>query len=106
MRYLQIQVKGYKALADVTLDLHPLTVMIGPNGCGKTSLLEVFHLFREGATGQLATAITSLGGFNNIVSQMPKMSSRLEFVLKASDLLQGVSPSGVVPCRSVSSCTE
>jgi predicted ATPase len=90
MRYLQIQVKGYKALADVTLDLHPLTVMIGPNGCGKTSLLEVFHLFREGATGQLATAITSLGGFNNIVSQMPKMSSRLEFVLKASDLLQGV----------------
>lgn len=29
MRYLQIKVKGYKSLADVTLDLHPLTVMMG-----------------------------------------------------------------------------
>ena len=59
MRYLQIQVKGYKSLADVSLDLHPLTVMIGPNGCGKTSLLEVFQLVREPAFGSLVAAITN-----------------------------------------------
>jgi len=33
----QIQIKGYRSLVDVKLPLHPLTVMIGPNGSGKTA---------------------------------------------------------------------
>ena len=83
MRYLQIQVKGYRALADVTLDLHPLTVMIGPNGCGKTSLLEVFQLLREAAQGRLGEAITNLGGFMTLLTCTSGAPARMEFVLKA-----------------------
>lgn len=90
MRYLQIQVKGYKSLANVTLNLHPLTVMIGPNGCGKTSLLEVFQLLKEGALGQLSAAITNLGGFNNILSHTAGASSKLEVFFKAADLSQTI----------------
>lgn len=82
MRYLQIQVKGYRALADVTLDLHPLTVMIGPNGCGKTSLLEIFQLLKEAAQERLAEALSSLGGFTNILTRTSDAPPRLEVVLK------------------------
>jgi predicted ATPase len=82
MRYLQIQVKGYKSLADVTLDLHPLTVMIGPNGCGKTSALESFNLFREGAYGRLEEALTRLGGFPSLLTHTHQPSSRLELALR------------------------
>jgi len=82
MRYLQIQIKGYRVLADVTLDLHPLTVMIGPNGCGKTSLLEIFQLLKEAAQGRLAEAISNLGGLTTLLTHTSDAPSRLEIVLK------------------------
>ena len=36
----RFQVQNYKALRDVTLDLTPMHVLIGPNDAGKTSILE------------------------------------------------------------------
>ena len=36
----RFRVQNYKALRDVTLDLTPVHVLIGPNDSGKTSLLE------------------------------------------------------------------
>ena len=34
----QIRIQNYKALRDVTLDLTPIHVLIGPNDSGKTSI--------------------------------------------------------------------
>ncbi|HOM52570.1 MAG TPA: AAA family ATPase [Phycisphaerae bacterium] len=36
----QFRVRNYKALRDVTLDLTPVHVLIGPNDSGKTSMME------------------------------------------------------------------
>jgi predicted ATPase len=36
----RLRVQNYKALRDITLDLTPIHVLIGPNDSGKTSLLE------------------------------------------------------------------
>ena len=36
----RFQVQNYKALRDVTLELTPIHVLIGPNDSGKTSILE------------------------------------------------------------------
>ena len=35
-----IHLKGYKAHRDTTVSLEPLTVFVGPNGSGKTSVLD------------------------------------------------------------------
>ena len=40
MMITRFQVQNYKALRDVTLDLTPMHVLIGPNDTGKTSILE------------------------------------------------------------------
>ena len=39
----QFSVKNYKCLADVTLPLTPIHVLIGQNDTGKTSLLEAIR---------------------------------------------------------------
>ena len=36
----KFRVQNYKALRDVTLDLTPMHLLIGPNDSGKTSILE------------------------------------------------------------------
>lgn len=43
----KLTVRNMKCLRDVTLDLAPLTILVGPNDSGKTSLLEAIHLLSE-----------------------------------------------------------
>lgn len=54
-RITQLRVAGFRSLADVTLDLSPLTVLIGENGAGKSSILEALAILYT-ASLQLAHA--------------------------------------------------
>jgi predicted ATPase len=66
-----ITIQGYRRLYDVQVDMHdrPLTVMIGANGIGKTSLLEVFSLLAASANAQLGNRISELGGLSDIITR-------------------------------------
>lgn len=44
MRLSNISIQNYKALSDVSIDLGRVNVFIGPNGVGKTSVLEALGL--------------------------------------------------------------
>lgn len=48
----KVEIKGYKSAYDVTLDLGPLTVLVGANGSGKSSILEAI----AGTTAALRNA--------------------------------------------------
>jgi predicted ATPase len=41
----QVQVKGFKSLGDLRVDLAPLVVLFGPNAAGKSNLLDAIGLF-------------------------------------------------------------
>lgn len=43
-----MRIRGLRTLADVTLPLRGLTVLIGDNGSGKSSILEAFRIARPG----------------------------------------------------------
>ncbi len=60
----RIRVQGFRRLHDVDLKLRPLNVMIGANGCGKTSLLDVFSLLSASARGELKRTIRDIGGID------------------------------------------
>jgi predicted ATPase len=46
----RVHIIGYKSLADVTIDLKPLTVIIGPNAAGKSNLFDALGLLSRMAT--------------------------------------------------------
>jgi len=55
--------------------------MIGPNGSGKTALVEVFQLLRDAAQENLSAGIEKLGGLDAILSRIPDGPDRLKIGL-------------------------
>lgn len=62
-----ITIEGYRRLSSVHLAMRDLTVMIGANGVGKTSLLDVFKLLAASAKGQLLEQIG--GGLEGMLTR-------------------------------------
>ncbi|MCK4342776.1 MAG: AAA family ATPase [Phycisphaerae bacterium] len=56
----RFRVQNYKALRDVTLDLTPIHVLIGPNDSGKTSILEAIAALCRSVDHELMAAFTGL----------------------------------------------
>jgi len=66
--FTHLGIRNYKRLADCQLDLRPLAVMIGANGVGKTSLLEVIELLRGAAKSDLNARIVAKGGLDSLLT--------------------------------------
>lgn len=67
-RFGGISIRGFRRLREVHLDLRPLSVMIGANGTGKTSMLDVLTLLASSAQGGLSSALSELSGLPNILT--------------------------------------
>ena len=64
----KISVKRFRRLCDVELELRPLTVLIGANGTGKTSLLDVFSILASSAQGSLSKVISDFTGLPALIT--------------------------------------
>lgn len=64
MRFAHVRVDNFRSLRDVRLDLSPLTVIIGANGAGKSSLLEAISYFSHLPSGiTFSNLLAPQGGF-------------------------------------------
>lgn len=72
----QIRMTNWKSIADQTIDLKPLNVVIGANGSGKSNLLSVFRM--------LNAMFAHEPGFRNYVGQSGGADSILHFGKKRS----------------------
>jgi len=66
--FSRLSVSGYRRLKVVQLELRPLNVLIGANGVGKSSILDVFKLMADSANGNLETAVTESGGMSSLLT--------------------------------------
>lgn len=64
-----LRIRGYRRLYDVVLAMKPFTVLIGTNGSGKTSFLEVLSLLSASCNAQMASRISDLGGIGDILTR-------------------------------------
>ena len=85
----KISIHGFRRLLDVDLSLRPLNVVIGANGSGKTSLLDVFSLLAASASGKLNESINGQGGIQeNLTNLTAAKGSKAKFL--AFDLAMDV----------------
>jgi predicted ATPase len=71
-----LQVKGYRRLRAVdNLELGPVNVLIGANGVGKSSILEVLDLLAASANGDLENSISAAGGISALLTLDGKTDS-------------------------------
>lgn len=68
VRFGELSIQGFRRLNDVRLSLHPLSVMIGANGTGKTSVLDVLALLAASAQARLSSSLSDLAGLANILT--------------------------------------
>ena len=87
-RFSKLRIRGFRRLYDVRLPLRPLSVMIGANGTGKTSILDVLSLLANSAQGKLHDAITNLSALPNLLTYDHASDLRLEI----SMTVQGYEP--------------
>jgi predicted ATPase len=97
-----LSVRGYRSIRDLELDLSsPVTVVLGPNGSGKTNLYRAMYLLTAAAEGQLARTLAEEGGVPSVLWAGPRRKEpvRLYVRVDAEDLAYelSVGPNPPVP---------
>jgi predicted ATPase len=62
-----VHIRGYRSLRDIFLPLSQCTLVVGPNGSGKTNLYRSVQLLADAAAGRLGRSIAEEGGMQSIV---------------------------------------
>ncbi|MEM7424045.1 MAG: AAA family ATPase [Pseudomonadota bacterium] len=63
----ELAITGYRSIRQLRLELAPLTVVIGPNGVGKTNLYRGLDLIHAAARGTLARTLAAEGGMPSVL---------------------------------------
>lgn len=71
-RLTRVQARNFRSFARVDLKLGDLTVLIGPNGSGKTNVLNVLRFLATTVRFDLAAALDVWRGFDHIQRQAAK----------------------------------
>ena len=84
IEFSELIIKNYRRLRHIDMELRPFNVLIGGNGSGKTSLLEVMEQLASSAQGNLHDTLSAGGGLNSLLTY--DSGSEMEFhVLRPID---------------------
>jgi predicted ATPase len=81
-RLTKVTIRNYRSLEDVTVELDDLTVLVGPNGSGKTNFLDALRFVRVALRQGLSNAIT----YDRGVWSLKHTNRTGEFTYTFSDL--------------------
>lgn len=68
----QVTIEHYRSLREVRLPLAAVTVLVGANGCGKTSCYRALRLLHAAAAGRLAETFLEEGGMPSALWAGPR----------------------------------
>ena len=73
-----IQVRGFRSIKEMTLELLPLNILIGANGAGKSNLIAFFKLVNEMMGGRLQQHIGTTGRATGNLYFGPRVTPQME----------------------------
>jgi predicted ATPase len=87
-RFENISIRGFRRLQNIELDMRSLTVMIGANGAGKTSFLDVMSVLSASANGKLHDVLQNKGGLSQILTRGRSQELEISLSMKAAEQQQ------------------
>lgn len=84
----RLQLKGFKSIREMDLELRPLNVLIGANGAGKSNLVSFFKMIGELAAGRLQSYIAASGRAHSLIFYGPGTTSGIHARLVFEDETQ------------------
>lgn len=86
MKIEALRVKNFKAFKDIKLtNLPAISVFIGANGTGKTTLFDVFGFLRDALQDNIRVALQKRGGFKEVITRGEKGSIEIEIKFREYD---------------------
>lgn len=61
-----ITIQGYKSFKNLSVQLHPVNLLIGANGAGKSNFLSLFEMLCSVYEKRLGTYVAQVGGVNKL----------------------------------------
>lgn len=97
-RVERLRVAGWKSIADLTLELRALNVLVGANGAGKSNLLSLFRLLNAVTDGDMSTYVAKAGGASSLLHDGRKRTAAIDLQLDfASDAARNVYRIALIP---------
>jgi predicted ATPase len=78
-----VRITNFKSLGDVSVQLEPVTVLIGRSGTGKSNFLDALRFLRDCVASRSGeTAATNLGGWGRVTPATAKSSVATSFLVR------------------------
>lgn len=74
----KIEIRGFRSIKSLDLELRPLNVLIGPNGAGKSNFVAFFTMLAEMMAGRLQQYIGTTGRAQSLLHFGPKITNNVE----------------------------
>ena len=78
----RIVLSGFKSIKSTDIELHPINVLIGANGAGKSNLISFFKMLNEMMAGRLQEYIGASGRAQSILHFGPKVTPQIQAQLE------------------------
>lgn len=67
MQIREIEINGYRSVKKMRLGLGNITILVGPNGCGKSNVYQAIHLVASASHGQFSRRVAEEGGIPSML---------------------------------------
>lgn len=77
----RIEIKGYKSIRTLGIDLQPINILLGANGVGKSNFISVFSLIRNIHLQNLQNFVQKKGGADSLLHFGKRHTSQIDIVI-------------------------